>query len=435
MLSELVGLGVLPDRREGGYGPEDVERVRLVQLLRRRGIAPAAVGAALVSRRDVFQRYFAQLYPDGDFPSITLEDAAARAGVDLDFARRIRRAGGLGGPGDLLAASDVEALRSMALAISAGFPEQALLQLVRVYGDALGRVGDAEARLFHFHVHQRLRREGLEGDALEAATTQSVEQLLALVDPAVLYFHRQGLARAVRDDLALHLAEDAGLGPRDDGTGRLLAAVGFIDLARFTALTDAMGDAAAIEILDRFSDLVRVSVAEHEGRLVKQIGDAFMLVFDDPRAAVSCALDIRDAAVAEPEFLGTRQGLHWGALLHREGDYYGAAVNLAARIVGEARSDGVLVSRDLRDRLDGSADVSFAAAGRRTLKHVAEPVELFEALRPGERASAARTIDPVCGMAVDAEAPVARLQLDGRDVMFCSPACLQQFVSHPDRYS
>ena len=77
----------------------------------------------------------------------------------------------------------------------------------------MNRVGDAEQRLFHFYVHEPLRASGLTSDELAARTTQVGNQLLDLVEPAVLFFHRRGLARAVRDDLVLHVAEDAGLLP------------------------------------------------------------------------------------------------------------------------------------------------------------------------------------------------------------------------------
>ncbi|MEO7557062.1 MAG: adenylate/guanylate cyclase domain-containing protein [Acidimicrobiales bacterium] len=432
-LRGYIGIGLLA--AESSYSSAEVERVRLVQLLSRRGVDPAAVAAAFGTQLDLFDRYLAQVYPDGDFPSVTLEDAAQRTGVAADVVKRVWDAAGLGRPGERLTAADVEAIRTLARAIAIGFPEEALFQMIRVYADALNRVGEAEARLFHFYVHEGLRASGLTGEALTDATTQSSEQLLALVEPAILFFHRRGLARAVRDDLVLHLAEDAGLLPPDDETGRLVAAVCFIDLARFTALTEAMGDGTATAVLNRFSDLVRRSVTTHEGRIVKQIGDAFMLVFDDATSAVDCALDIRDSALEEPDFLGTRQGLHWGPVLYREGDYYGNTVNLAARIVAEAVADQVLISGDMHTAIRDASDVAFTHAGHRNLKHIAEPVEVYAATRPHDAPTRGRAVDPVCGMPIELERAVARLALADREVGFCSRACLQRFVDNPDRYT
>lgn len=431
-LEHFVTLGLLDESQN--FTAIDVERVRLVQLLLRRGIKLDAIAEALRGQPELFDRYLAQVYPDGDYPSITVQEAAKRAGVDVGLAHRVRDAAGLGGPSELLTDHDVGNLSALSIAVSTGFPEDALLQLVRVYADALNRVGEAEGRLFHFYVHERLRSSGLPEAELSAASTQIGDQLLGLVEPAVLYFHRKGLTRAMRDDLVLHVAEDAGLLPADDETGRLLSAVAFIDLARFTALTEAMGDATAAEILNRFSDLVRRCVLRHEGRVVKQIGDAFMLVFIDARSAIESALDIRAQAVTEPQFLGTRQGIHWGPVLYREGDYYGATVNLAARIVAEAAADQVLVSRDLRDAIGQGEDLLFLPEGRRRVKHVAEPVEVYDARRVGDEEVILRTIDPVCGMTVDASQAAARLQLDDREALFCSHACLQRFVAAPEHY-
>ena len=432
-LRDLIEVGVLDDGAE--FSVADVERVRLVQVLRRRGVEPKAVGAALAREQDAFDRYLAQLYPEGEYPSITLEDAAAATGIDLDLLHRVREAGGLGGPHDLITEGDVETMRAITVGLDAGFPEEALLQLVRVYADALNRVGEAESRLFHFYVHERLRASGIAADELASATAQSIEQVSGLVEPAVLYFHRRGLLRATREDLALHLAEDAGLLSPDDETGRLLAAVAFIDLARFTALTEVMGDATAAHILTRFADLVRRCALAHDGRIVKQIGDAFMLVFGDAGSAVEFALDIRDAALAEPQFLGTRQGIHWGPVLYREGDYYGATVNLAARIVAEAAADGVLVSGAVRCNVDASGRFEFTHAGQRRVKHVAQPIAVHDVTRPGDRTDSPRSTDPVCGMTVDASSSGPRLRFDDREIGFCSTTCLQRFAADPARYA
>lgn len=420
--------------RRGQPITDDVERIRLLQSLRRRGIDPLAVRDALARELGPLERNLAQLRPQRGGSWFTMDEAAARIGVDVSLLERMWEAGGLGTRDELLSDDDVDAMAALRIGLRAGFPEEALLQLVRVYADALSRAAEAGVRLFHFYVHKRLASEGLEGDALEAATGRSIAQVSELAEPVVAYFHRRGMVRAVRDDLALHLAEAAGLVPADDATGRLHAAVLFIDLARFTALNDAMGDVAAADVLHRFSELVRRRVVPQGGRVVKQIGDEFMLVFDDPRSALACAMDIRDTALVEPQFLGTRQGLHWGPVLYREGDYFGATVNLAARIVAEAAADRVLVSEAVRVHAADLETVAFVAAGRRRVKGVVEPVDLFEARRPREDAPADRATDPVCGMTVAPSSPPARLEMDGMDLVFCSHECLHRFVAHPELY-
>jgi len=426
-------LGLL--RAGDQFDPADVERVRLIQLLERRGNDLATIARCHADQPDLLDRFITMLFPDGQYPNLSLPEAARRAGVDHELAQRLWTAAGMAGPGELLTSDDVDAIRLLAVAADAGFPEDALLQMVRVYSDSLSRVAEAEARLFHICVHERLRDEGLTGEALVASTNRASDQLLGMVEPPVLYFHRKGMPRAMRDDLVLHLAEEAGLVPPDDRTGRLLAAVLFVDLARFTSLTEAMSDATATDVLNRFSELVRRSVTGCGGRVVKQIGDAFMLVFTNAPSALTCALDIRAAANAEPQFLGTRQGLHWGPVLYREGDCYGGIVNVAARIVAEAAADQLLVSAELRMAAGNADGVTFTPIGPRQMKHVTGPVELFEARTTTTEENPPRDVDPVCGMVLDAKETTARLTWESTDHAFCSTECLRRFVSTPHLYA
>ena len=105
-------------------------------------------------------------------------------------------------------------------------------------------------------------------------------------------------------------------------------------------------------------------------------------------------------------------------------------VNTAARVAGQAEPGQLLVTRAVRDSAEGGA-AEWEPPGERKLKGLAEPVELFAALRSA-RHSARR--DPVCGMNVDAGhdsvVPSSRLQ----GVYFCSARCREQFDADPSRY-
>src|SRR6266550_4466794 len=132
----------------------------------------------------------------------------------MTWTRIFWQAAGFGASGDALNDDDVDTLRSLRTALDSGLPEPSLIELVRVYADALRRVAEAEIRLFHFHVHERL-----------------------------------------------HVAEAAGLSDVPGVAGTMSAAIVFVDLARFTPLTEVMGDAVAAEVIDRFSSIVRPAVA------------------------------------------------------------------------------------------------------------------------------------------------------------------------------
>lgn len=219
---------------------------------------------------------------------------------------------------------------------------------------------------------------------------------------------------------------------RGSSPGTMQRAVLFTDLASFTPLTDAMGDAEAAAVIARFSLIAREVTAKHEGRVVKQIGDEFMLVFPDVARALRCALDIESATKREPSFPAARSGLNWGDVLYREGDYLGTTVNVASRLAGEAGRHQVLLTGQARRRVRGD-EFAFARLGARRLRGVAEEIELFEA-RPHGPPGSGKIVDIVCGMEMAPAEVAARLTFAGREFAFCSDNCLRLYVAAPERY-
>lgn len=364
---------------------------------------------------------------------LSLADVAEHAGEDSSFVAQCEAAG-FGDASSLATEEDVATLQGLAFALASGFPEDALLQMVRVYADALGRVADAESRLFHFYVHARLRAEGLSGRELTDSTHAASEELRALMEPTILYFHGKALARSLEHDVVLHAAEESGLLPPSDVTGQLDASVVFVDLASFTSLTESMGDVTATELLSRFSQLVRRAVNHCDGRVVKQIGDAFMLVFPDATSAFRGALEIQQRAQDEPQFLGTRLGVHCGAVLYREGDYFGATVNVAARITAEASRNQIVVTGAARESGTPLPHTELVPLGSFKLKGLSEAVELFE-LRSHHSSVVEKPVDRVCGMQLAPNEVVGRVAVGAGERVFCSLKCLNQFSEDPGRYA
>src|SRR5262245_35952691 len=348
------------------FTQEDVERARLVQLLLRRGIDLAAIVRANASEKCV-ARYVDVIFPGGVGRTYSLEDAAERLGFDLAALRRFWEAFGLTGQADLLYEDDVQALSGIKIALDAGFPEEALLQLVRVHVDTLDRAADAESRLFHFYVHERMKARGIVGPELAEAVRASSDRLMPLIEPMVLYFHRKGSGKALREDAVLHVQQQADPGSGADVPGQLEVAIAFVDLAGFTPLAEAMGDEMAVHVLERFGDMVRSAVARSGGRVVKQIGDAFMLVFSDARSAINFTTEIEDRTAQEPLFPAVRSSIHRGPVLYREGDYLGTSVNVAARLAAEARRHQILVTAAVKREAVDLPDVEFLALGKRQL--------------------------------------------------------------------
>jgi adenylate cyclase len=424
--------GLLPGV-DGELGPVDVERARLIRLLLESGVDLEAIRRAQDEHGDLLGLFVGQLHPGGPRPSYTLEEAATRFGFDLDLAKRLWNASTLLGADEVMNEDDVRMARSVQEALEAGLPEEALMQLIHVYDEALGRVADAEARTFHIYVHERLQAAGLSGAELTEATATISDDVQRLADPTVLYFHRKGIERALREDIVLHFAEAAGLLDTGEVPGQVSVAIVFVDLSSFTPLTQAMGEVHAADVLARFSALVRAAVRPRQGRIVKQIGDAFMLVFTDPEEALRCALEVGQRAAAETHFPACRLGVSCGRVLYREGDYVGTTVNVAARLVAAAERHQILVTPEVREAVGAAADIDFRSLGRRQLKGLDE-LELFDACYRG-RQDEHRFVDPVCGMVLHPGHAVVRLAHDGGEVLFCSDGCLERFVVDPDRYA
>lgn len=423
-------LGLLSDSGDDQLGSDALERVRLVQFAKRRGVSAEMIASSTDRLGDVLGRYVELLGWGEPRAPRSVDEAAAVVRLDEEFLARVLVATGLSEEGGVFD-EDIEALQALSVARQGGLPEEALLQIVRVLSDSTNRIAETFNRIFHFYVHERLRTDGMSGVELTETTEAIGQPLVGLIEPALLYFFRRAWERAVREDLLVHLAED--VTPAGQAVGQVHVAVLFVDLAGFTPLTEAMGDAAAAGVLERFSDLVRQAAIESDGRIVKQMGDEFMVVFSDARDAVTCGLDIAARVSAEHEFPGVRLGAHAGSALYREGDYAGATVNIAARVAGQAGAGQFLVTSTVRSAAAELGEVEFTPAGARELKGVSDRLELSFVTRASD-ADPTRVADPVCGMQLDPQRSETRLLWRGRELYFCSERCLQRFTAEPDRY-
>ena len=130
----------------------------------------------------------------------------------------------------------------------------------------------------------------------------------------------------------------------------------FSDLVGSTAMYNRSGDAPSYAVVrEQFSFLTRI-VREHNGAIVKTIGDAIMAAFYEPASGVQAALAIQKEVnifnATSPENLNIKLGLHYGPCiavnLNGRLDYFGTTVNLAARLEGQSRGGDVVISEKLR---------------------------------------------------------------------------------------
>ncbi len=95
---------------------------------------------------------------------------------------------------DRLTEDDLQLLRYAAAVLAAGFPLIAFLQLIRVYGQALAQIADAEVRLFHLYVHEPLMRDGVPGLEMAEEMQGLAGELLPLASPIMDHVHQRFLA-------------------------------------------------------------------------------------------------------------------------------------------------------------------------------------------------------------------------------------------------
>lgn len=427
-LRGYLDAGLLHRRPNGDLEPDSLHRLRLIQFARTRGVGDEQLAAATARQGDLLG-IFDEIDPTAD-AAVNLTEVARQLGLDEDVIGELAeilewRDVGAG------TESDVAALRVVAKALERGMPHEALMQTVRVFSDAMDRLADAVVRTFHDYVHERFRAEGLAGPELLAATMGVAGPLHDLVEPFAVYFYRPSYQRANREDLLRHLVEDTI--PPSATPGQEQATVLFIDLASFTQLTATLGDQAAADVLRRFSITVRSNAAQHRGRILKQIGDAFMLIFAQPADAIVFGLAMDRCVDAEAQFPALHTGAHHGTVLYREGDYVGATVNLAARVASAGAPGQFLITEDLRDTVAEISDADFASLPPRRLKGIPDPICLIEVRRrTSERAN--RETDPVCGMQLQPADVAIRATWRGRTFAFCCEKCKHAFTEDPAKF-
>jgi class 3 adenylate cyclase len=118
----------------------------------------------------------------------------------------------------------------------------------------------------------------------------------------------------------------------------------FADLVGYTALTEAIGDAAAADLAREFRRTMCALSRDHGARQVKSMGDGVMIWIGDSSDAVSLATQTINQVGTRSDLLPVRIGVHTGPAVRRGGDWYGSAVNVAARLADQAKANEALVS-------------------------------------------------------------------------------------------
>jgi class 3 adenylate cyclase len=276
----------------------------------------------------------------------TRDEAAASAGVSVEYARRLWRAMGFANVGDDAKAftdGDLAALkRLMALVGDGVIDEDLAVSVTRAMGHNAARLVEWQVDALVEHLG---RTRGLTPEeATRAAVELSTEHLDDLQALLVFVWRRQLAAVAGR---ALGSAEGSVSG---------VLAVGFADLVSYTRLSQRMEERDLAALVDRFDALSADVIAGAGGRLVKTVGDEVLFVADRAETAALIGLELAETMAADPDLPDVRVGIATGTVLTRMGDVFGRTVNLASRLTALAQPGTVLVDRRTADAVERSGE-------------------------------------------------------------------------------
>jgi adenylate cyclase len=368
------------DVERGRWTPAAAAQARVIARMRERGYSLSDIKSAVSDGRLAFGPV-EELLP---VPTRThsLADAAASVGLEEELIERIMTL--LGTPmalADRISDADIEALERMASALRNGFPLIALLQLVRVYAQAGRRIAEAEVRLFHLYVHEPMIRDGVPPVEMAEDMERMASEMIPTVAPVLEYIHGRYLRFYMEQDVVGHMEADLPLTRRHPD--RVTMAFCFVDLTGFTRFTEEEGDEEALDLVERFVETVEATLPV-DATIVKTIGDEVMIVSPDAAMLTEWAVGFLTLFDARPR---PRVAVHCGGAVYRDGDYFGAAVNLAHRVVARAMAGEVLVTRTVADAIGDSEYLDLEPIGDAALKGFPEPIELFLAAARSARSA------------------------------------------------
>jgi adenylate cyclase len=380
-MRHLVELGLLGAAGDAGYTDADVRRVQIVRTLAQSGM-PIEQVVRLVAggtlSLDLLDNAISRVFAAQS--DTTFAELSARTGIAVETLLGLRVAtGGVAAvPSDLVREDELRIVPLVEFQVDMGFQPQAIERALRVYGESLRRIAEAEAEWWRSQIQEPMLAAGGGAGELVRRAGETSPDLSDASDEAVMaIYHAQQMqvwSVNIVNGIAAAL-EHAGLYERTEQE----PAMCFLDVTGYTQLTQERGDAAAAAIVERLNHIVQRIAVQHGGRPVKWLGDGVMLYFPEPYRAVRAALEM----VAELGVAGlppAHVGLDSGPIIVQQGDYYGQTVNLAARIGEYARPGEVLVTREVADAADGP-DVRFDRIGAVELKGVSGPVDLSFAVR------------------------------------------------------
>jgi len=164
---------------------------------------------------------------------------------------------------------------------------------------------------------------------------------------------------------------------------RRLTAILAADVVGYSRLmgADEAGTLAALKTVR--TDLIDAKIAEHQGRIVKLMGDGMLAEFQSVVNALACAVEVqrgmrdRNAGISQDQRIEFRIGVNLGDVIVEGDDIYGDGVNVAARVESIASPGGIAVSQSVRDHVGNRLSVVFEDCGEQKLKNIENPIRVY----------------------------------------------------------
>ena len=157
-------------------------------------------------------------------------------------------------------------------------------------------------------------------------------------------------------------------------SSRQLAAIMFTDIVGYTALMGS-DEVGALEMLRQNRQIHKAAIEDHQGKWLKEIGDAVLAQFSSAVLAVECAIQIQK----QSQQLGAkiRIGIHLGDIAVENNDVYGDGVNIASRMQSIADPGGIYITEAVHNAIRSQADIKTRYVGSAVLKNVSYPVGTY----------------------------------------------------------
>jgi len=168
---------------------------------------------------------------------------------------------------------------------------------------------------------------------------------------------------------------------------RRLKAILLADVVGYSRLMSVDEAGTHVKVNNYTRDLIEPKIAEHGGRLIRTMGDGFLVEFDSAADAITCGIEIQeglrrdDATAGSDRGIWLRIGINTGDVIADDRDIYGHSVNIAARLEGLAEPGEVYVTRAVREQLAGHAGLSFEDRGERRVKNIKTPIHVYRVKR------------------------------------------------------